>query len=559
MIVSMKTGVFAVLCVAGAVASAMPTKDYLAKAQPVVNELMRPLVADFKAKKMDAVAVGDSAIKYADEAVSESAKYLLLRGAIYYYAKGESYDKVVETLETLQGTVKNIPPDTWLEIVSKAADGVKEPDAPALFAIRRQAEIQVNAQSELKKAYSELNRDSNNAAARRQFAEMLAATGKWKRALEEFAKLKGPIARAAKDEQSGQFEAVKLGDIWWDYEPEVKFFAPFAKAHAADFYRQAVAAGKLSGLKGPLVEKRIAEAEAKAKSINVANDAVTAAVEPSPDDPWAIPTKFKTPLERTLKLADGVDMPFCACPPSTFTMSGGKGGSHKVTITRPFWISKTFLTQKQYAAFNPSDEAAAVVGKLEQHFPNSPGFRHWWYWEVSMYINKLNKEFGTSLPNGYVFRLPTEAELDYVERVAMGKTFKPQVFDIEKASAKALAAKGVDLGDWHTGGRKMRLAFDPDAGRTIKNPLGVFSYLIPAGRLLLDSVDTEPNDWLNVKDAAYAEEEVDPVKIGANRMRRVGIGGSEVRKSSSAKWCNVSGYPYIVIGPDLITEKKSGI
>lgn len=558
MTMQIRSAVFVALCIAGAVASAMPTKEELAKAQPVVNELMKPLVEDFKAKEKDAAAVGDGAVEYANEAASEAAKFLLLKGAVNYFAKGEAYDKVVEALETLQGTVKNIPPDIWLEIVSKASDGVKESDAPALVAIHRQAEIQANAHRGLLKAYSELNRDPNNAAMRKRFAEMLAVTGDWKRALEEFAKLKGSIARAAKDELSGKFEAVKLGDIWWDYAPEVKFFAPFAKAHAADFYRQAVAAGKLSGLKGPLVEKRIAEAEAKAESINVGNDAVTAAVEPSPDDPWALPAKFKTPLERTLKLADGVDMPFCACPPSTFTMPGGKGGSHKVTITRPFWISKTFLTQKQYAAFNPHEEAAAVVAKLEQHFPNSSGFRYWWYWEVCCYINELNKRFGTSLPNGYVFRVPTEAELEYVERVAMGKTFKPQIFDIDKASAKALAAKGVDLGGWRTQGRNMRLVFDPDAGRTIKNTLGVFSYLIPAGRLLLDSVDTEPNDWSKVKDAAYAEEEVDPVKIGANRMRRVGIGGSEVRKSSSAKWCNVSGYPYIVIGPDLITEKKSG-
>ena len=65
MIVSMKTGVFAVLCVAGAVASAMPTKDYLAKAQPVVNELMRPLVADFKAK-VNAKYPGYSGSNYLD-------------------------------------------------------------------------------------------------------------------------------------------------------------------------------------------------------------------------------------------------------------------------------------------------------------------------------------------------------------------------------------------------------------------------------------------------------------------------------------------------------------
>ena len=189
MTMSVRPAAFLVLCMSGAVASAMPAKNEIAKAQPVVNELMKPLVEDFKAKEKDAVAVGDSAVEYASEAASEAAKFLLLKGAVNYFAKGKAYDKVVETLEALQGTVKNIPPDTWLEIVSKASDGVKESDAPALVAIHRQAEIQANAHRELLKAYSELNRDPNNAAMRKRFAEMIAVTGDWKRALEEFAKL----------------------------------------------------------------------------------------------------------------------------------------------------------------------------------------------------------------------------------------------------------------------------------------------------------------------------------------------------------------------------------
>ncbi len=536
----------------------MPTKDELAKAQPVVNELMNPLVAEFKAKEKDAVAVGDSAVAYANEAVSESAKYLLLRGAIYYYAKGESYDKIVETLETLQGTVKNIPPDTWLEIVSKAADGVKESEASALVAIRRQAEIQVNAQRELKKAYSELSRDSKNAAARRQLAEMLAVTGKWKRALEEFAKLKGSIARAAKDELSGKFEAVKLGDIWWDYEPEVKFFAPFAKAHAADFYRQAVAAGTLSGLKSPLVEKRIAEAEASVKQIG--QDAVSIVGGAPSGTSWTLTSKFKTPLEQTLKLAEGVDMPFCACPPSMFTMSVGKGGSHKVTITRPFWISKTFISQKQFAVFRPDEKRAEVVKTVDKVFDGVPVFyKGREFQEIDAFIAWLNEQFGKQVPRGYVFRLPTSAELEYVERVAIGDDYKHNSFSLGGATNNSLKEKGLFENPYKSEGKPPEwwgMLFDPDNGASLLRPLGVLSYLNVGDRLTLDRVNAQQGRLKN--NVAFAVEEVDPVLFGANRLVRCGIDEWCVKQKNWGRdGKGDSTFAYVVIGPDLIAEKKA--
>ena len=553
MTMSVRPAAFLVLCMSGAVASAMPAKNEIAKAQPVVNELMKPLVEDFKAKEKDAVAVGDSAVEYASEAASEAAKFLLLKGAVNYFAKGKAYDKVVETLEALQGTVKNIPPDTWLEIVSKASDGVKESDAPALVAIHRQAEIQANAHRELLKAYSELNRDPNNAAMRKRFAEMIAVTGDWKRALEEFAKLKGSIARAAKDELSGKFEAVKLGDIWWDYAPEVKFFAPFAKAHAADFYRQAVAAGKLSGLKGPLVEKRIAEAEATIKKVG--QDAVSVVVGAPSGTSWTLTAKFKTPLERTLKLAEGVDMPFCACPPSMFTMSGGKGGSHKVTITRPFWISKTFISQKQFAVFRPDEKRVEVVKTMDQVFNGVPVFyRGREFQDIDAFIVWLNEQFGKLIPRGYVFRLPTGAELEYVERVAIGDDYKRNEFNLGWATNNSLKEKGLFENPYKHSGKPPEwwgMLFDPDNGASLLRPLGVLSYLNVGDRLTLDRVNAQQGRLKN--NVAFAAEEVDPVLFGANRLVRCGID----------EWCVKHGmgdstFAYVVIGPDLIAEKKAG-
>ena len=56
---------------------AMPTKVELTKAQPIVNELMKPLVDDFKAKRKSAKEVAESAESFAKEAETEAAKLLL--------------------------------------------------------------------------------------------------------------------------------------------------------------------------------------------------------------------------------------------------------------------------------------------------------------------------------------------------------------------------------------------------------------------------------------------------------------------------------------------------
>ena len=70
-------------------AVAMPTRDEQKDAAPIVAELMNPLVADFRAKKKTAVEVGDTAMAYAKEANTEGAKFLLLKGAIWYFAQAK--------------------------------------------------------------------------------------------------------------------------------------------------------------------------------------------------------------------------------------------------------------------------------------------------------------------------------------------------------------------------------------------------------------------------------------------------------------------------------------
>ena len=76
-------------------ALAMPTKEDMAEAQSIVNELMKDHVAANKKGKESNVAVGDAAMALAKDAQGDAAKLLLLKGAVTYYARGKEYEKCV--------------------------------------------------------------------------------------------------------------------------------------------------------------------------------------------------------------------------------------------------------------------------------------------------------------------------------------------------------------------------------------------------------------------------------------------------------------------------------
>ena len=118
-----------------AVALAMPTKDELKKAQPLVAELMAPTLADFKAKKKTAAEVGDVSVDFAAKAETEAAKFLLLKGALTYYVRGDEYDKAADAVETLKSSVAQIPPrDDFRGHIQGGGEGHRK-DGPEAFRV----------------------------------------------------------------------------------------------------------------------------------------------------------------------------------------------------------------------------------------------------------------------------------------------------------------------------------------------------------------------------------------------------------------------------------------
>ena len=94
---------------------AMPTRAELTKAQPLVVELMAPAMETYKTagaqeKTAAAVKVGDTSSEFAKAAETEAARFLLLKGAVNFYTRGEAYDKAADAVAALQTTVKDVTP-----------------------------------------------------------------------------------------------------------------------------------------------------------------------------------------------------------------------------------------------------------------------------------------------------------------------------------------------------------------------------------------------------------------------------------------------------------------
>ena len=230
-------------------AAAMPTNDEVKKAVPTVKELMNPLVAEFRARKKSAVEVGETAMAYAKEADTEGAKFLLLKGAVWYFAQAKDDAKAVAAIIALGEQVKDLPPEVLRnDILKPAIDHVSEQNVPGLFAQFRSA----SAQMEIAKLASSIKRNRTDEPTRRRYAELLVVTGDWKAALEVFAKLDDANAvQAAKDEIGGKTLA-PAGDFWWNYKPTEATAADAIKAHAVALYRKAIASSPTASPFPPL-------------------------------------------------------------------------------------------------------------------------------------------------------------------------------------------------------------------------------------------------------------------------------------------------------------------
>ena len=402
---------------------AMPTRAELSKAQPLVAELMAPALEEFKSaadKVAAAVKVGDSSCAFAAEAKTEAAKFLLLKGAVSYYVRGEAYDKAADCIATMQSDIGNLTPDVVAEIVSKATSRISESKAPRLIAYYRAASLQVRARKEIPVLEKKLKRVKSEQL-RRQYAEALAISGNWKAAYDAFAELQDKdFVRIVEAEAQGAAVDMQSAELWWNYTPAFEGAENFFKVHAVGFYQRALDKGEISGLKKNVVERRVAQINEAAAAVNIG-----AAIDAGLGLPNAAVVKNDKSI--AVKIKDDIELEFVLCPAGTFTMgfpddadpvTGNRftnnpdnlGYKHEVTITRPFWMSKYPITVEQFGVFRPiNDDFVKRNGRQAE--PKAPVCLC--IKDVEDYCNWLNRRFVSALPRKCIFRLPTDAEWEY--------------------------------------------------------------------------------------------------------------------------------------------------
>ncbi len=191
----------------------------------------------------------------------------------------------------------------------------------------------------------------------------------------------------------------------------------------------------------------------------------------------------------------GVDVAFEPVEPGTFRMGSlypGDSNStpwHFVTLTKPFWIGKYEVTQEQYSRVVGNNPSNIVVAKRPVNQVT---------WEEAAYfclVLTVTENTSGRLPDGYVYRLPTEAEWEYCSRAGSMSEYAHNI--------KAVA--------WHAGNSKGRAHA---VGLKEANAWGLYDML---GNIA---------EWCDDRDGAYSSAGTTDPRGPASGTFRIVRGGS---------------------------------
>ncbi len=585
-----KIAVCAVLSAVAWGLSAMPTRSELKGVQSTVNELTAADLSARKSGKQTSEGAARKAEELARQATDEASKFLLLKGAFGLYVEGGKYDAALRALEELKAEVKDVPDKVMADIVRVKMKKIKRSDGGAIFAYYAQLDRRLRYAAVQERAAKALRANSSDKEAHGRLALSQAVLGDWKGALDEFALAGGDLAKAAAAEKSGGASAA---DAWWqcaaaagddDLQDELK-------AHAAALYSQLIRDGKLDGLKKALAEKRVVETTGRAvdslegAGIAVRNESARNG-KVTPSKPvvvgksagtydWSVPRDPKKAKPVAFKMENGHVIEFISCPAGTFKMSNcttvtAKGealfqyaddGWHTVELTKPFWMAKYDVTLRDFTEFqsgfmdglppqvrasleDPSYLIAMTMNHLDAHD----------------FMEFLNYKYGSLLPTGYVFRLPTEAE--YERAVMLGEA---------GFFSKARWASGKERNDrpsfvapsWRRFRRFVKADLEAHATKW-----GFVGLCTEGTRLMLDSigesvlgneVEDTPGYGTRVKRTkvaeyfSYKQKEIDPFRTAKEGEKAYMLLRNPICRDLLPK--RGSGQVRLVIGPDLVKAR----
>ena len=111
--------------------TAMPTEEETRRAEPSVQKMMAGEKAALKSGKKTRSEVAQAAMNLADEADSDAAKLLLMKGAFVLYVHDGNLEKAVETMNHLNAAISDMPPQSVTNMVEMALLGVADKDTTA--------------------------------------------------------------------------------------------------------------------------------------------------------------------------------------------------------------------------------------------------------------------------------------------------------------------------------------------------------------------------------------------------------------------------------------------
>lgn len=270
------------------------------------------------------------------------------------------------------------------------------------------------------------------------------------------------------------------------------------------------------------------------------------------------------------KFANGETVALMPMKPRSFLMANVIGHGkvcHKVTLTRPFWFSKHLITAAQWREFAPTDtdECREIEKALPKGVPVYKGFPRR---SIVAFCDYLTRKYKSQLPEGYVFRLPTEAEWTAAFDVDglignHGRDYGRKTC-INGAMGRSTFAKLRDqcslarFGEWEDNGCLREKERDREKKRCIRvggttepHMTGICD-LDDDGQLVLDFI-RPPDGWWAARAINYEDDEVDPLRYDEKARAGLVRRGHVERQLRDGRDKLLA---HLVVGPDLVREKR---